>query len=239
MKLLDLTFPTPEENLACDEALLDGCQAGRGTELLRFWEPDRPFVVLGLSNRIGSEVRAAACGAAGVPILRRISGGGAVLQGPGCLNFSLVLQIPPAGPLAGIASTNAFILDRHRSALQPLLAGPVRAEGCSDLTLAGLKFSGSAQRRKRTHMLFHGCFLLDLNLPLMEALLPLPARRPAYRKDREHRAFLTPLPLPASAVKRALSEAWSASGAPVRLPAKEIARLARVRYRRFDWTARF
>ena len=35
MKWFDLTFDTPAENLACDEALLDLCE-GDGVEMLRF-----------------------------------------------------------------------------------------------------------------------------------------------------------------------------------------------------------
>ena len=56
MNYLDLTFPTPEENLACDEALLDWCEAGDGPEVLRFWEPQQHFVVVGYSNRVEREV---------------------------------------------------------------------------------------------------------------------------------------------------------------------------------------
>ena len=56
----DLTLPTPQENLACDEALLDGCEAG-GPEVLRFWEPRKHFVVVGYSNRVEREVNVAAC----------------------------------------------------------------------------------------------------------------------------------------------------------------------------------
>ena len=43
MKLLDLTLPSPAENLACDEALLDWCENGEGEEVLRFWESARTF----------------------------------------------------------------------------------------------------------------------------------------------------------------------------------------------------
>ena len=93
MKYLDLTLPTPEENLACDEALLDGCDDGDGPEVLRFWEPQKHFVVVGYSNRVESEVNVAACSELGIPILRRCSGGGTVLQGPGCLDYSLILRI--------------------------------------------------------------------------------------------------------------------------------------------------
>ena len=40
MKCWYKTLPSPEANLACDEALLDACEAGEAPELLRFWESD-------------------------------------------------------------------------------------------------------------------------------------------------------------------------------------------------------
>ena len=55
MKLLDLTLPTPAENLACDEALLNQAEANGG-EILRFWEPREHFVVVGYANKVGTEV---------------------------------------------------------------------------------------------------------------------------------------------------------------------------------------
>ena len=57
MKHFDQSFETPEENLACDEALLDLCEEGSGPELLRFWEPRNYFIVAGYSNKIQTEIR--------------------------------------------------------------------------------------------------------------------------------------------------------------------------------------
>src|ERR1019366_4870445 len=94
---LDLTLPTPAENLACDEALLDACEAGRHPPVLRFWESPEHFVVVGYSNPVATEVNVEACQAAGVPILRRCTGGGTVVQGPGCLNYALILPIEMEG----------------------------------------------------------------------------------------------------------------------------------------------
>src|ERR1051326_2411706 len=114
MNCIDLTLPTPEENLACDEALLEGCNAGAGLETLRFWEPQGYFVVVGYSNRVGQEVKVKACAQQAVPILRRCSGGGTVLQGPGCLNYSLILPTAAAPALASISGTNDYILQTHQ-----------------------------------------------------------------------------------------------------------------------------
>ncbi len=124
LRVLDLTLPTPAENLACDEALLDWCDDG-GMELLRFWEPTATppcYVVLGYANRVAREVLETACAESGVPIYRRCTGGGAVLQGPGCLNYSLVLQINRRPALASVTETNRYIMERQRAAVEALLA---------------------------------------------------------------------------------------------------------------------
>ncbi|TAL05365.1 MAG: lipoate--protein ligase family protein, partial [Verrucomicrobia bacterium] len=109
MKALDLTLPTPAENLACDEALLDAAEAGPGDEVLRFWESREHFVVVGYANKVASEVNVAACEAKSIPILRRCSGGGTVVQGPGCLNYALVLRITEDGATRSISAANKFI----------------------------------------------------------------------------------------------------------------------------------
>ena len=95
MTLLDVSFPLPVHNLACDEVLLNMLEEEAVGEILRFWTSTQYFVVLGSSNNVRDEVDLDACRADGIPILRRHSGGGTVLQGPGCLNFSLILAIDP------------------------------------------------------------------------------------------------------------------------------------------------
>ena len=211
MKKLDFTFHTPEQNLACDEALLDWCDQEDGPEILRFWEPSRHFVVLGISNSLESETHPEICRANRIPILRRTSGGGAVLQGPGCLNFSLILKIGDSGPLKSILQTNRHILTRHKEVLEPLLGSAIGIEGDTDLTVDRRKFSGNSQRRKKHALLFHGSFLLSMNIKLIEKLLPIPSRQPSYRRNRSHQTFLKNLPLGAALIKEALTNCWGAS----------------------------
>src|SRR5262249_41624866 len=146
IKGCDLTLASPEENLACDEVLLDLCEAGDAQGVLRFWEPSHYFVVLGYANRAVVEVSLDFCQRHDIPVLRRCTGGGAVLQGPGCLNYSLILPITASPALAGIAGTNDFILQSHQRTLQTLLQAPVERKGHTDLTVGGLKFSGNSQR---------------------------------------------------------------------------------------------
>jgi lipoate-protein ligase A len=234
MTFLDITFPTPEENLACDEALLDWCELGSATEVLRFWQPTHHFVVLGYSNKVQSEVNIKACRMKNISILRRCSGGGAVLQGPGCLNFSLIL--PGDGPLQSITGANQFIMERHRDALAALLGQPVAVQGFTDLTLDGRKISGNAQRRRSRCLLFHGAFLLDYDLALMEEVLHPPSRQPPYRQNRAHRDFLTCLPLSVEHLKTALQKAWQAHEPVTEVPHSAIERLVQDKYANPQWT---
>src|SRR5260370_39972389 len=92
MKLCDLTLPSPEENLALDEALLELCESGAGDAVLRFWEPVTHFVVVGYANRAAAEVNLPCCRANHIPLLRRCTGGGTGVHSPRRLNYSLILR---------------------------------------------------------------------------------------------------------------------------------------------------
>jgi len=238
MRYLDLTLPTPSENLACDEALLDLCEAGDEHEILRFWESPEHFIVLGYSNKARTEANLDAARSAGVPVLRRCSGGGAVLQGPGCLNYTLILRIPDTGPLAHIADTNAFVLGKHKDLMRTVLGDTVEAHGTSDLALGTLKFSGNAQRRKRRFILFHGTILHRLDIELVERLLPMPSRQPDYRRNRRHREFLTNLERDTAPLKSALRNHWHATKPFTELPEWRVADLARA-YSSDEWNFRY
>jgi lipoate-protein ligase A len=218
MNLLDLTLPTPVENLALDEALLDSAEAGQGGEVLRFWESPEYFVVVGYANKVDVEVDRAACESKGIPILRRCSGGGTVLQGPGCLNYALILKIEDSPTLQTIPETNCFVMTRQKAALQTLLNDKVEIQGHTDLVVGDLKVSGNAQRRKREFLIFHGTFLLKFDLALMEKVLRKPSKEPAYRNNRSHGAFLANLLLSASQVKAAIQKTWGATKPLGKLP---------------------
>jgi lipoate---protein ligase len=232
---IDLTLATPQENLSADEAFLDECEEGDDVEILRFWESPEHFVVLGYSNNVAAEVNVSYCEAHSIPVLRRHSGGGAVVQGPGCLNYALILKMQSTGPLSTLSGTNAFIMARHRDLMQSLLGETVEVQGHTDLTLHAMKFSGNAQWRKHRTLLFHGCFLLHFDIPLVENILRLPAKQPMYRSNRSHEEFMTNVPVSASALKEALRLAWGALEQLNDIPRERIQLLARTRYASPAW----
>jgi len=241
LHLLDLTLPSPAENLAGDEALLEWGEAGgyAGHGMLRFWEPRQHFVVLGYANQVRLEVDEEACRARAIPILRRCSGGGSVLQGPGCLNYTLVLPIEGEPALESISGANTFIMHRQREALAPLVGENVSVQGHTDLALGGRKISGNSQRRKRRWVLFHGTFLLGLDLALMAEVLLPPPKPPAYRLNRPHLEFLARLALPPARIKAALQAAWNAFEPLPGVPQPLIEQLVAEKYSRAEWNYRW
>lgn len=236
MICLDLSLATPAGNLACDEALLDLAEEQGGPPVLRFWESSVPFVVLGYANKVEDEVNLEQCRELGVPILRRCSGGGTVVQGPGCLNYSVVLSMEDPLDLQSITGTNRFVMGRTRAALTRALGRAVSIEGHTDLAVGDLKFSGNAQRRKRGWLLFHGTVLLaEFELGLVPRLLRQPPRQPDYRRQRRHQDFVTQLPVEPTAVKDALRAEWKAVATPAEVPWDRIRDLVANRYSRDDW----
>ena len=239
MKYLDLAFDDPARNLACDEALLELAETQQlNDSLLRVWQSANYFVVLGHANSMTSEVNVAACEANGISILRRMSGGGTVMQGPGCLNYSLILT-STAHRQSSIGGDFHYVLERHRDLIAQLSGMAVRIDGISDLTVAGCKFSGNAQYRKSRAVLIHGTFLLGFDLSLVECYLHVPAKQPPYRRGRRHAAFLANLGLASDVVCNSLREVWFAGEAFSQVPLKRIEALVRERYGQEAWSKKF
>jgi lipoate-protein ligase A len=161
-------------NMAVDEALLESA-CGGGLPTLRFYQWNKPTLSLGYFQRFadrGSHAASLDC-----PIVRRTTGGGAILHDRE-LTYSLTV---PAGHR--LARRPAELYDRmHRSLVQALeqlgaasqvlatgvdrgpLAEPFlcfqrRASG--DVVQAGAKIAGSAQRRHRGAILQHGSVLVE------------------------------------------------------------------------------
>ena len=160
-------------------------------ERLIIWESARPAVVLPRHGDPEAWVHVPTCTARGVPLLHRESGGGAVVLGPGCLNIALVLSLDRRPWLVDVESSYDWLLGR--------LADKLSLDGIAirttDLAVRERKFAGHAQRRVRDGLLHHGVLLYDFDIELVDALLPEPPRRPAWRGSRTHRQFLTNAPL--------------------------------------------
>ena len=198
---------TPEEQLAEDWRLFQAVEAGTSNYLCRTWETARPVVVVGRNGSVAEQVIESACLDDGVPVVRRFSGGGTVVLGQGCLNYTVVLPIAARPEFADVAASFRILLDDVAAALG--IAG-VSVSGGSDLALEGRKVSGNAQRRGRRALIHHGTLLYDFDPRVATRYLTEPARRPVYRAARSHDEFMGNIPLSAGAIRSRLETRWRA-----------------------------
>ena len=131
---MDLLVPDtpgvdPPANLALEEALV---RAIPQEPVLRIWQ-NGACVVIGRGQRPHREANLAACAQAGVAVLRRASGGGAVYHDLGNLNITLAVPGWVTGLTADLAALVAGVL--RRLGLAPAItgrgvfAGPVKVSG--------------------------------------------------------------------------------------------------------------
>ena len=230
MKLLELTLEDPAANLALDEALLDEAdQQQSPAEWLRLWEPSQPMVVIGRSSKLDLEVNLAECQRQQLPVFRRCSGGAAVVAGPGCLMYSLVLSIEIYPQLVIPSEAHLLVLQRLTAGLRKL-GCPAGLDGTSDLAVEGRKFSGNSLRSKRRHILYHGTLLYDFPLPLISQLLRMPPRQPDYRAGRSHSDFVVNLDLDVASLQGMLIEQWQAEPSSDDWPQQRTEQLVGERY---------
>ncbi len=239
MRLIHYSHPDPAMNLALEEVLLDEVEQGRQPDTLRFWESPVPFVVLGTAQVLGEEAHEEHCLADGVPIMRRCTAGGCVLQGPGSFNYALYLTYDSFPETASLHASYRFILGKVCAALATL-GIEASHQGISDIAIGGLKVSGNAQRRRRRALLHHGTLLYQADAVAISRYIREPADRPNYRGSRSHGEFVTALPATPEALASALSTVFGPCEASALSP-EELFRaeeLAREKYRQDAWIRR-
>ncbi len=242
MQLLDLTLETAAANLALDEALLNSFEqrsvepdaANRADGILRLWAPASTAVVVGRSSQVADEVDQAFCRQQNIPILRRTSGGASVLTGPGCLMYSLILDLGQHAELRVVSAAHRFVLGRIQTALRGLSL-EVEISGVSDLTVADRKVSGNSLRVLRNTLLYHGALLHDFPLALIGKCLRTAPRQPDYRRGRSHDEFVANLNAEPDGLKSAIMLAFGAEESLSPWPAAATQQLVVEKYSNDNW----
>ena len=200
MECIDTSFNAPEENIAFDELLLKQAEQRQRGKTLRFWELQDYVVVLGRGVSLTDDVFADRCRKDKVKIIQRISGGGTVLLGKGCLNYSLILPYNANVNLLNIKSSFRWILGGITTAFQKKGLG-LTYYPISDLAVDDKKVSGNAQARKKRFLLHHGTFLYNFDIGRIGYYLKEPKKGPQYRNGRAHGDFLANLSLTCGEIK--------------------------------------
>ena len=205
MFLKDITLSTPQENILYDNVLLELAEQGDAGETLRFWESSKLFIVLGRIGNPAADLDVAKVLADRIPVLRRSSGGGTVLQGKGCLNYTLVLS-KDRPEIRDLRRSYQFICGNIIAALKNCgIDAAFRPLSDIALSQSNKKISGNAQKRSKKFILHHGTLLYQFDLEKIVKYLTMPEDVPEYRQNRSHLDFVANLEISATALKKEIT----------------------------------
>ena len=201
-RFLNTGYRSPGMNMALDEAILLACEAGASPPTLRVygWRP--PALSLGYAQSVAKEVNLDACYRYGIEIVRRPTGGRAVLHDDE-VTYSVVMPIADQDGarsltehyhLIGLALAAAFahlglavqLARPQRSAKERQAPSPACFAALSryELSVSGKKMVGSAQKRGQRALLQHGSIPLSLDRQrLFQCLRVPPAQRDALVQE--------------------------------------------------------
>ena len=170
--------------MAIDEALLEAVIAGESANVIRFYRWQPTTATIGLHQSLSAEIDLLAAKEGGVEVVRRITGGGAVLHdAQGEITYAVICRIkdiPSHLPDRRVYADT--ISPRYRAILESLAVGleslgvsiDVGKIHCPALLTQGKKLSGSAQTIRKNVLLQHGTVLLTVNPEFMYTILKAP-----------------------------------------------------------------
>ncbi|MBN8425224.1 lipoate--protein ligase family protein [Microbacterium esteraromaticum] len=162
---------SPRMNLALDEVLTARVGEGRRRPTLRIWEWDESAVVIGSFQSYRNEVDPDGAAKHGFDVVRRISGGGAMMMAAGqIITYSLYV---PASLVQGMtfADSYAFLDDWVLQALRSL-GIEATYQPLNDIASPTGKIGGAAQKRLANGgVLHHATISYDIDGQMMTEVL--------------------------------------------------------------------
>ena len=169
------TSTNPYFNLAEEEFLLKE----KREDIFRLWI-NSPSIIVGKYQNTIAEIDAEYTSKHSIPVVRRLTGGGAVFHDLGNLNFTFIQNIkdidpspktwqPCGSPKAQISHSFPDTSEMFRRFTAPIIEAlqsigvNAQLQGRNDLTINGLKFSGNAICIHRDRVLMHGTLMFDVS----------------------------------------------------------------------------
>lgn len=171
IRLLETGYNSAPWNMALDEVLLMNFLDHRSTPILRLYGWLPTAVSIGYFQSMEEEVDANSCKHMGIDVVRRMTGGGAVLH-----EFELTYSF-----ITGSYPTN--IMDSYRIFCDPVvmclnrLGFSAKYSPLNDIIVNNKKVSGNAQTRKNNTLLQHGTILLNVDFDKMFSVLKVPSEK--------------------------------------------------------------
>ncbi|MGE4538603.1 MAG: lipoate--protein ligase [Desulfovibrio sp.] len=166
VRYLHLETTDPAVNLATEEWLLRHDTA----DVFMLWR-NGPSIIIGRNQNAHAQINEAFVREQGIPVVRRLTGGGAVFHDLGNVNFTFITTGRTSTALDFKRFTDPIV-----AALQKI-GVPCRLDGRNDLTVHGRKISGNAQFALGNRVLHHGTLLYAASMPdIARALVVNPVK---------------------------------------------------------------
>jgi lipoate---protein ligase len=237
IRTLETGYNPAAFNMAIDESLME--TAGE-MPILRIYGWSPPAVSIGYFQSMNEEVDFAKCRQIGVDVVRRLTGGGAVLH-EFELTYSFVTKEYPQNIMESYRwICEAIVLSIKR------LGFDASFVPLNDIVIANKKVSGNAQTRKKGVLLQHGTILLDIDVSKMFSVLKVPSEkiRDKIIKDAKERVTSlsgTTFDDMTTSLKTSFAEKFECTMLEDTLSSKEISRakwLAERKYTSKEWNFR-
>ncbi|AIS51450.1 lipoate-protein ligase LplJ [Thermoanaerobacter kivui] len=160
----------PYFNLAAEEYILKEFK----DECFMLWR-NGPSIIVGKNQNTLAEINLDYVREHKIPIVRRLSGGGAVFHDLGNLNFTFIVN-DDVSSFSDFRRFTQPIIDVLRK-----LSVNAEFSGRNDLTIDGKKFSGNAQYYYKNRILHHGTLLFSSSITDLSAALKV---RPIKFEDK-------------------------------------------------------
>lgn len=166
MRLINNTSTNPYFNIAAEEYLLK-----ENSEDIFMLYVNEPSIIIGKHQNALAEMNYRFTVENSIPVIRRISGGGAVYHDKGNLNFTFITN-GKEGHLVDFRRFAKPIMD----VLQNFNIN-VKFEGKNNLCVNGLKVSGNAEHVYKNRVLHHGTLLISTDLKILSTALNVTSGR--------------------------------------------------------------
>jgi len=168
----------PYFNLAEEEYLLTNFNEG----IFRLWR-NSPSIIVGRNQNTLAEINRSYVEKHDIPVVRRLSGGGAVFHDLGNVNFTFIQNYCNDGSSSTDSAQMAKTSEMFRKFTEPIILAlknlgiNAYLEGRNDLLIDGKKFSGNAICVQNGRILQHGTLLFSASITnLSDALISHPEK---------------------------------------------------------------
>ncbi|MBQ4065139.1 MAG: lipoate--protein ligase [Clostridia bacterium] len=230
MKIYRNDATDPYFNLAAEEYLMDT----EPDDVFMLWQ-NEPSVIIGRNQNAYAEINRSFVEEHHIPVVRRLTGGGAVFHDLGNLCFTFIVSHEKCPEMDFSRFCRPII-----EALQAL-GVPAALSGRNDMTVEGKKFSGNAETVHNGKVLHHGTILFSADLSRLAGALKVDEEKIRSKGIKSVRSRVCNLSdylpsLTVAELKNYLEASVSAESVSfTEKQIRDIEALAKEKYASWDW----